>query len=122
MPYNTRAVDEFEQSRVGFESNSPKTKGSTTRNSEGAPESQAETDRVILSTDGSKTFQKLSFEEAEREEREMYLAMTPQQRLDLQAQLIMMHYGPNPPRLARVFEIIQSPNGDDQAYSGRVEP
>jgi len=109
MPYNTRVVDEFEESRVGFEGDSPNAKRSTARNSEGAPESPAATGGVILSTDGSKTFQKLSFEEAEREEREMYLAMTPQQRLDLQAQLIMMHYGPNPPRLARVFEIIKLP-------------
>lgn len=64
---------------------------------------------LIFSTDGTKTFQRLSFEEAEREEREMYLAMTPQQRLDLQAQLIMMFYGPNPPKLEREFEIIYTP-------------
>jgi|GEM_PF-4508091 len=43
--------------------------------------------------------------EADRLTKEEYLAMTGQERLDLQARMIMDFYGGNPPRLERILTI-----------------
>ncbi len=111
MPYNVIVVDDVADQPAGLENEFAGSRESPVCDCPKSSNSSQPEVEVIYSDDGTKTFQKLTFEEAAREEAEMYRAMTPQQRLELQAQLIMMHYGPNPPRLARVFEIIKLPRG-----------
>jgi hypothetical protein len=47
-----------------------------------------------------------SFEEAERDNREQYKAMTPEQRLDILTELMRMAYGV-PSRLERVHRFVE---------------
>ncbi|MEX2243754.1 MAG: hypothetical protein WD716_07910 [Fimbriimonadaceae bacterium] len=49
-----------------------------------------------------------SFEEAERDNKDQYRAMTPEQRLDILAELMRMAYG-NPSRLERVHRFVERP-------------
>lgn len=50
----------------------------------------------------------LTQEEADREDREYYRSLTPQERLDIQAELIRMYHGPQR-RLERILTIAEFP-------------
>lgn len=53
-----------------------------------------------------------SFQEADRADKAYYLSLTPEQRLDIVAQLRALAYGPDDetaPRLARVYRIVKLP-------------